>query len=114
MTIAPLDPSIRHATFADVDDAFVQHFAEQGFALLARALNSDEVAAVNEDALRLCRGDYGPITYGHPSASAARAADVSGGNDEDLLRRYLCIHHPHKVSAAARASCLPIRASFAG
>ena len=53
---------------------------------------------------RLCRGDYGPITYGHPSASAARAADVSGGNDEDLLRRYLCIHHPHKVSAAARAS----------
>jgi phytanoyl-CoA hydroxylase len=25
-------------------------------------------------------------------------------SDEDLLRRYLCIHHPHKMSAPARAA----------
>ena len=91
-------------TFADVDDAFVQHFAEHGFALLAQALDTDEVGAVNEEALRLCRGDYGPIRYGHSTDSAARAVDAPGGTDEDLLRRYLCIHHPHKVSAAARAA----------
>ena len=109
MTIAPPDPSTRQTaagltTFADVDDAFVQHFAEHGFALLAQALDTDEVSAVNEEALRLCRGDYGPIGYGHSTDSAAQAVDASGGTDEDLLRRYLCIHHPHKVSAAARAA----------
>lgn len=48
--------------FFDVaDDEFVQHYRTHGFALLANALSAEEVAAINDDALRLCRGDYGEI-----------------------------------------------------
>jgi phytanoyl-CoA hydroxylase len=95
--------------FFDVaDDEFVQHYRTHGFALLANALSAEEVASINDDALRLCRGDYGDIAYGDPTAGwsepppASRAeADLS---DDDLLRRYICIHHPHKVSRTARAA----------
>jgi phytanoyl-CoA hydroxylase len=89
--------------FDVADEAFVQHYAEHGFALLAGALNADEIAAVNADALRLCRGDYGDLDYGG-SGQAVQDGGVDGGSlsDEEVLRRYLCIHYPHKVSAAAR------------
>jgi phytanoyl-CoA hydroxylase len=92
--------------FDVVDDEFVAHYAEHGFALLAGGLTADEVAAVNADALRLCRGDYGEIAYGHPEEDhedrdVAVPADVT---DEDVLRRYLCVHYPHKVSPPARAA----------
>ncbi len=90
--------------FERVGPNLTDHYAEFGFALLADALNADEVAAVNADALRLCRGDYGQIRYGmwsteNPEDSAAEVAAT--GTDDELLRRYLCIHFPHKVSAAA-------------
>jgi phytanoyl-CoA hydroxylase len=69
-----------------------KHFRENGFALLAGALSPDEVEEVNAEALRLCRGDLG----------AVGGADVDGGeSDEELLRKFLCIHYPHKVSDVA-------------
>jgi phytanoyl-CoA hydroxylase len=93
------------AMFADPGHAFARHYDEYGFALLAGALNPDEVRAVNDDVVRLCRGDYGRIRYGDPSPGDTGVIDVSlGGTDEELLRRYLCIHHPHKVSPAAQAA----------
>jgi phytanoyl-CoA hydroxylase len=96
--------------FFDVaDDEFAQHYRSHGFALLANALSAEEVASINDDALRLCRGDYGELAYGDPAdgwsgprpRSFEEEADLS---DEDLLRRYICIHHPHKVSDTARAA----------
>ena len=95
--------------FFDVaDDEFVQHYRTHGFALLANALSAEEVASINDDALRLCRGDYGELAYGDPAdgwsgprPKSFAEADLS---DEDLLRRYICIHHPHKVSSTARAA----------
>jgi phytanoyl-CoA hydroxylase len=85
--------------FDDADEAFAAHYAEHGFALLANALSREEVAALNADALRLCRGDYGEI--GGAAGRGRPAADLT---DEEVLRSYLCIHHPHKVSPAARAA----------
>ena len=96
--------------FFDIaDDEFVQHYRTHGFALLANALSAEEVASINDDALRLCRGDYGELAYGDPAdgwsgprpKSLEEEADLS---DDDLLRRYICIHHPHKVSSSARAA----------
>lgn len=91
--------------FESVGQEFTDHFTEFGFVLLADALTPDEVAAVNADALKLCRGDYGTIRYGLSDADRPdeTAADLaSAGSDDEILRRYLCIHFPHKVSAAAR------------
>ena len=99
-TIAPAPTAL--PLFDAPDAAFVEHFATHGFALLAGALDADEVAAINADALRLCRGDYGELSYGWPKESGD-AGDDSRENltDEEVLRRYLCIHYPHKVSQPA-------------
>jgi phytanoyl-CoA hydroxylase len=99
-------PTLRR--FDVADDDFVQHYLTHGFALLADALSARQVAAINDDALRLCRGDYGELAYGDPgdgwSGSRRNTVAEAELSDEDLLRRYLCIHHPHKVSAPARAA----------
>jgi phytanoyl-CoA hydroxylase len=92
--------------FDVVDEELVAHYAEHGFALLASALSPGEVAAVNADAVRLCRGDYGDIGYGWRDSTAEPGEDElapeSVLGDEEVLRRYLCIHYPHKVSPPAR------------
>ncbi|WP_375425173.1 phytanoyl-CoA dioxygenase family protein [uncultured Friedmanniella sp.] len=91
--------------FDVVDEEFVAHYAEHGFALLAGALTPDEVDAVNADALRLCRGDYGDLSYGWPTDQSEAVTDAPADlSDEDVLRRYLCVHYPHKVSPPARAA----------
>lgn len=77
------------------------HFAENGFALLRDALSPAEVAEINTEALRICRGDYGDITYGYSEGEGSVAAPVSDLSDADVLRQFLCIHYPHKLSAAA-------------
>jgi len=88
--------------FDRVDAEFADHFAELGFALLADALTPEEVAAINDDALKLCRGDYGAIHYGWWDAENGTPDEVAPTrSDEEMLREYLCIHYPHKVSAAA-------------
>jgi ectoine hydroxylase-related dioxygenase (phytanoyl-CoA dioxygenase family) len=82
--------------FTTVGPDFVEHYREQGFALLGGALTPSEVGEVNAEAERLCRGDYGEI---------GTAAPVRGDEStEELMRRFLCIHYPHKVSAVALAA----------
>jgi ectoine hydroxylase-related dioxygenase (phytanoyl-CoA dioxygenase family) len=79
------------------------YFAENGFALLRNALSASEVAEINDEALRICRGDYGTITYGYSGGTETADGDASSvaDSDEELLRKYLCIHYPHKLSPAA-------------
>ncbi|MVA76460.1 phytanoyl-CoA dioxygenase family protein [Auraticoccus sp. F435] len=82
--------------FATSSPGLVEHYGRHGFVVLEHALGPEEVAAVNEDAVRLCRGDLGQV--------AGAAPEAAGGDDDEVLRRFLCIHHPHKLSpAAARA-----------
>ena len=75
-------------------------FHSNGFALLADALSPDEVAEINAEAVRLCRGDLGAVD----GAEVVEADAVEGESDEDLLRRFLCIHYPHKISDVALAA----------
>jgi phytanoyl-CoA hydroxylase len=92
------------ALFDHASPAMTNYFHEHGFALLRNALSAEEVAEINAEALRLCRGDLGEIGYGwwdqdqDQDGTAAPEAE----SDEDVLRRFLCIHYPHKVSAAAK------------
>jgi ectoine hydroxylase-related dioxygenase (phytanoyl-CoA dioxygenase family) len=81
---------------------WVADYARDGFVVLRGALAPGEVDAVNEEALRLCRAEYRTLEFdpgaestGRVSASAEAAAVL---DDDDLLRRYLCLHFPHKVS----------------
>ncbi len=100
--------------FERADDELALHVETHGFALLADALAPDEVDAVNADAVRLCRGDFGALAYGDP-LDGGRAEDPVPASaepldDDELLRRHLCVHYPHKVSAAARAAMSAPRA----
>jgi phytanoyl-CoA hydroxylase len=89
--------------FDTADAAFARYYAEHGFALLAGGLTAAEVEAVNADAVRLCRGDFGQISYGHRGEGGAEAVQTETlESDDDVLRRFLCIHYPHKASASAR------------
>ena len=89
-----------------VTDDFVTDYRRDGFALLANALTADQIAAINDEALQLCRGDLGQIEFRGPDARTVlqreQAVQAVRDDDEAVLRQYLCIHYPHKVSAACR------------
>ena len=73
-------------------DAAARFFAEQGYLIVEDALGADEVAELNEEALRICRGDYGRYR--------GWSGPHDGQGEQDILRQYLCIHFPHKMSKA--------------
>src|SRR4051794_26329258 len=81
--VAPHDP---------VSDALISQVRDEGFGVLTGGLSPAEVAEINAEALRMCRGELGEL---------APAGDVPG-SEADALRRYLCIHHPHKISGLLR------------
>ena len=91
---------------------WVQRYHRDGYAVLPAAFDRAEIDAVNAEALRLCRGDYATssLTGEHPSerraATDGAAPDPTDPDltdpdltDDELLRRYLCLHFPHKGSA---------------
>ncbi len=77
-----------------VSDALIDQVRVDGYGVLRGALTPDQVAGINAEAVRLCRGELGEIGSG--------PAVVAGDTDADVLRRYLCVHHPHKLSAVIR------------
>jgi len=79
-----------------VTDALIEQYKRDGFAILRNALTAEEVAQINDEALRLCRGELGEIT------GAVQAGPEE--SDEDVMRRILCIHFPDAVSEVARAA----------
>ncbi|QDP96007.1 phytanoyl-CoA dioxygenase family protein [Microlunatus elymi] len=70
-----------------------QDYQRDGFVVLPDALSADEVAGLNAEAVRICRGELGAVSGG-----ADLAADAA---DADVLRSFLCIHFPHKISQLA-------------
>ncbi|GAA3712494.1 phytanoyl-CoA dioxygenase family protein [Microlunatus aurantiacus] len=101
MTAVSTRPSPELTFFDAAGPELAAHFAENGFALLRDALSPGEVAEINDEALRICRGDYGDITYGYSEGQDPGTGPAAALSDEEMLRQYLCIHYPHKLSAAA-------------
>lgn len=76
-----------------VTEALIDQVREDGYAILRNALSPAEVAEINEEAIRLCRGDRGEFT-------STDQTSLPESND-DLMRRFLCLHYPHKISDIA-------------
>jgi ectoine hydroxylase-related dioxygenase (phytanoyl-CoA dioxygenase family) len=69
-------------------------FNRQGYLIVPDLLDPALLAAARAESVAICRGDRGAID-----------GVIPGGLDEpddDVLRRYLCIHFPHKVSSLMR------------
>jgi phytanoyl-CoA hydroxylase len=65
-------------------------FDRDGYVVLADALSAGEVQALRDEAVRICRGELGAVDGVEPAAA--------GEPDEQVVRRYLCVHFPHKLS----------------
>lgn len=71
-------------------DTSLDNFDTNGFAVLPAAFSPSEVAALRAETVSICRGERGDFRGLIPSAD--------GDSDDDVMRRYLCIHFPHKIS----------------
>ncbi len=67
-------------------------YAQNGFYVYPDALTPEEVQGLRDETTRICAGDLGEV--GGQSAGGRR----KGESDDELLRRFLCIHFPHKIS----------------
>ncbi len=72
------------------DGDLASFYAENGYFVLPGALSAAEVEELRAETLAICRGERGEIQGSEPHAPEE--------SDEDILRRYLCIHFPHKIS----------------
>jgi phytanoyl-CoA hydroxylase len=72
----------------------LEFYREQGFLVVEDCLGPVEVAELRAETVSICRGDRG--AYGGLTPTAP------GESDDDVLKRYLCIHFPHKISDAMR------------
>jgi ectoine hydroxylase-related dioxygenase (phytanoyl-CoA dioxygenase family) len=70
-------------------DAATEFFAEQGFLVAVDALSMDEVEGLRAETTAICRGERGAVRGVEP---------IEGETEAEALRRYLCIHFPHKIS----------------
>jgi ectoine hydroxylase-related dioxygenase (phytanoyl-CoA dioxygenase family) len=75
---------------ADAD--FVAQYRRDGFAILRQALSPADLDDLRAETVRLVRGELGEIGGNTPVVSPE-------DSDEDVMRKYLCIHFPHKLSA---------------
>ena len=66
-------------------------YDRDGYLVLTDALSAAEVQALRAEAVRICRGELGAVDGVQPAAA--------GEPDEAVVRRYLCVHFPHKLSA---------------
>jgi phytanoyl-CoA hydroxylase len=71
-------------------------YERDGYLVLADALSAGEVQALRDEAVRICRGELGAV-----EGVRQAAADEP---DERVVRDYLCIHFPHKLSARMRGA----------
>jgi ectoine hydroxylase-related dioxygenase (phytanoyl-CoA dioxygenase family) len=78
------------ATYPKITDAHADFFRENGYLVIDNALTPDEVETLRAETTQLCRGERGSIRGVTPATPDELDAAV--------LRRYLCIHFPHKLS----------------
>ena len=71
-------------------DEAVAFYRENGFLVVENCISPEEIAELRDETTQVCRGNrgaYGGIAETKPEET-----------DDEILRRYLCIHFPHKIS----------------
>jgi hypothetical protein len=71
-------------------------YQHDGFLVLPDAFSPGEVGELVEETVRICRGELGDVQGALPADSA--------DTDDDVLRRFLCVHYPHKLSGVMLAA----------
>jgi phytanoyl-CoA hydroxylase len=69
-------------------------YDRDGYYVLENGFSIAEVEEMRAEAARVGAGEAGPLPGGEPRRP--------GETDDELLRRFLCIHFPHKISSVMR------------
>jgi len=69
----------------------VSEYDREGYLIVPDALSVDMIAAARAEATAICRGLRGGIN--------GVTSGLEHDDDSTVLRRYLCIHFPHKISS---------------
>ncbi len=77
-------------SYPQITNEHAAFYYEKGYLIIENALSTDELETLRKDTARICRGEAGEI----PGVEQV-TPDIL---DEDVLKRYLCIHFPHKIS----------------
>lgn len=72
------------------DGSLAGFYNENGYLVVPNALSAEELQELRNETLRICKGELGEVRGFVPN--------VPGESEADVLRRYLCIHFPHKIS----------------
>ena len=75
-------------------DDIADRYARDGYVIMPGAFTPAEVAELRAEALRICRGEVGAVAGMEPGPPDEP--------DEAVIRRYACIHFPHKLSPLMR------------
>ena len=67
-----------------------EFYHENGYVIVPDALSSAEVEELRTETTRICAGERGEMIRSD--------LDERKEDEDDVLRRYLCIHFPHKLS----------------
>ena len=78
------------ATEAASSESIRKFYAENGYYVLPDALSAAEVEELRGETTAICEGERGDVDGFEPS--------MPGESEDDVLRRYLCVHFPHKIS----------------
>jgi len=73
-----------------IGEAAVAFYRDNGFMVVRDAFTAAEIDEVRREAVKICRGEYGTMRNFVPPAP--------GESDDEVMRRHLCIHMPHKIS----------------
>ncbi len=72
----------------------VQFYQEYGYLIAPGLVLPDEIVALKKDTVKIFRGEYGTLEGMQPVQP--------GESDSDVLKKYLAIHFPHKISPVIR------------
>ena len=73
----------------DLSREQIESYGENGYLVVPGLASEEDVEELRRDTLRICRGVY-PHEKLQPMDGSL--------SDDEVLRNFLCIHHPHKVS----------------
>ncbi len=72
----------------------IAEYERDGYLIIPALLGGDELTRARVESVAVCRGERGAV-----------AGVIPAADDEDdavVLRRYLCVHFPHKISPVLR------------
>ncbi|HTT92576.1 MAG TPA: phytanoyl-CoA dioxygenase family protein [Acidimicrobiales bacterium] len=74
----------------------LDQYRRDGFAVMENFLSQEELDVLRAETTRICRGELGELVHKGGSGVDAGPEDMA---DMDVVRQFLCIHFPHKLSA---------------